>query len=85
MNAEKIESILSELKVNSKGAIRGKNKVIDKIHSEHLIDIHEKQMAIRVYVAKLSTSYSTKEALKMIDEFIYQQQIKSTNSDLTRG
>ena len=77
MNCEKIESILSELKVNSKGSIRGKRKVIDKIHSEHLTDIHEKQMAIRVYVQKIARQYATpatKEAYKLIDEFIYQQQ-----------
>jgi len=76
MNAKKIELILSELKVNSRGAIRGKSKVMNKIHSEHRIDIHEKQMAIRIYVKKLSTAYSTREVLNMIDEFIYQQQNK---------
>jgi hypothetical protein len=28
-----------------------------------------------VYVAKLSTGYSTTEALKMIDEFIYKMSV----------
>lgn len=75
MNCLKIEKILSTLKADSRGFIRGKNKAIDKIHSAHLQDVDSKLMDVRVFVAKLSTGYSTKEALKMIDDFIYKKQI----------
>lgn len=76
MKAEEIDKILKELKVDSIGRIIGKNKAINKIHSAHLKKVDSELMDVRVYVAKLSTGYSTKEALKMIDEFIYQHQIK---------
>lgn len=76
MNCEEIETILRELKVNSRGSIRGKSRVIDKINSKHLTDIDNALMDVRVFVAKLSTGHTTKEALKMIDEFIYNKQIK---------
>jgi hypothetical protein len=74
MNCEKIESILSELKVNARGSIRGKNRVIDKLHSEHLKERDEMLMDIRVYVAKLS-NHPTKESFKAIDDFIYRRTI----------
>ena len=70
MNCEKIETILNDLKVNSVGRIRGKSKVIDMIHSEHLKKVDSDLMDIRVFVAKISTGHTTTEALKMIDEFI---------------
>ena len=75
MNCQEIETILNNLKVDSLGRIRGKNKAIDKLHSEHLKKIDSDMMDIRVYVAKMSTGYSTTEALKMIDEFIYRKQV----------
>lgn len=71
----KIENALNDLKVNSRGSIRGKNRVIDKIHSMHLKKIDSELMDVRVFVAKISTGHSTKEALEMIDEFIYKKQI----------
>lgn len=76
MNCQEIETILNELKVDSLGRIRNKSKVIDKIHSEHLNKVHSDLMDVRVFVAGLSTGYSTKEALKMIDDFIYNKQTK---------
>lgn len=76
MDCQKIETIINCLKVNSLGHIRGKNRVIDKIYSEHLKKIDSDLMDIRIYVAKLSTGHTTTEALKMIDEFIYKIQMK---------
>jgi hypothetical protein len=75
MDCTKIESIINELKVDKLGRIRGKSKVIDKINSEHLSKIDSDLTDIRIYIARLSTGYSTKEALKMIDEFIYKMQV----------
>jgi hypothetical protein len=75
MDCQKIESIINDLKVDSLGRIRGKNKVIDKIHAEHLKKVDSDLMDIRVYVAKLSTGHSTTEALKMIDDFIYKMSV----------
>lgn len=75
MNCEKIETILSELKVDSLGRIRNKSKVIDKIHSEHLKKLDSDLMDIRVYVAKL-TGYSPDQMQRKIDDFIYQLSIK---------
>ena len=75
MDCQKIESIISSLSVNKIGSIRGKGRVIDKIHLEHLKKLDSELMDIRVYVAKLSTGYSSSEVLKMVDHFIYQKQI----------
>lgn len=75
MNCQEIQNALNELKVNSKGSIRGQMRVIDKIHSMHLKKVYSDLMDIRVFVVQLSTGHSTKEALKMIDEFIYKKQI----------
>jgi hypothetical protein len=75
MDFQKIENIINELKANALGSIRGKNKVIDKIHQAHLQKVDSELMAVRIFVAKLSTEYSTKEALQMIDDFIYKRQI----------
>ena len=72
MDCLKIDEILSELKVNSRGSIRGKNRVIDKIHSEHLKSTDNLLMDIRVYVAKLA-NHPNKEAFKAIDDFIYRR------------
>ena len=76
MNCQQIENIINELKVDSLGRIRGKRKVIDKLHSEHLKKVDSDLMDIRVYVARLSTGLSTSDVLNMIDKFIYQKQIK---------
>ena len=75
MDCQKIESIINDLKVDSLGRIRGKSRVIDKIHSEHLKKVDSDLTDIRVYVAKLSTGHSTTEVLKMIDEFIYKMSV----------
>ncbi len=75
MNCQDIQNTLNELKVNSKGVIRGQMKVIDKIHSKHLKDLDNQLMDVRIYISKISTGYTTKEALKIIDEFIYSKQI----------
>lgn len=75
MNSQDIETILSQLKVDKLGRIRGKNKAISQIHSKHLKKLDSELMKIRVFVAQLSTGHSTKEALKMIDDFIYKIQI----------
>jgi hypothetical protein len=75
MNCEIIDNILRELKVNSAYAIRGKNRAVDKIYAEHLKDVDSQLTDVRIFVAKLSTGYSTTEALKMIDEFIYKKQV----------
>lgn len=76
MNSQEIESIINGLKVDAAGRIRGKNTAINKIHSSHLKKLDSDLMDIRVFVAKLSTGYSSIEVLKMIDEFIYKKQIK---------
>lgn len=76
MNCQKIEEIMSALKVNKRGQIRGQGRVMDKLHSEHLKDIDKALMDIRIFVARLSTGYSCSDALKMIDEFIYKTQTK---------
>lgn len=76
MDCQKIQSAINELKVNSKGAIRGQMRVIDKIHSMHLKKVDSELMDVRIFVAKLSTGYSTNEALKMIDDFIYKKQVE---------
>ena len=76
MNCQQIENIINELKVDSLGRIRGKSKVIDKLHSKHLKKVDSDLMDIRVYVARLSTGLSTSDVLNMIDKFIYQKQIK---------
>jgi len=75
MNCDKIDKILSELKVNSSYAIRGKSRVTDKIHQAHLKEIDSKLTDIRIFVGKISTGNSSKEALQMIDEFIYKMQV----------
>jgi hypothetical protein len=76
MNCQQIEEIINELKVNSLGSIRGKNRATDKIHSLHLKDIDNALREVRIFVARLSTAHPTDTALKMVDEFIYKQQIK---------
>lgn len=76
MNCQKIESSIKELKVNSLGRIRNKSRVIDKIHSDHLKSVDSILMDVRIYVNKLSTAHSSTEIIKMVDEFIYQKQIK---------
>ena len=76
MNCQQIENIINELKVDSLGRIRGKSKVIDKLHSEHLKKVDSDLKDIREYVARLSTGLSTSDVLNMIDKFIYQKQIK---------
>jgi len=76
MTAEEIEKVLNEdLKVNSLGHIRGKNTANNKIMSLHLKSIDSDLMDVRIFVAKLSTGLSTKEALNEIDHFIYKKQI----------
>jgi hypothetical protein len=76
MNCQEISDIIDGLKVNSLGRIRGKSQVIDKMHSAHLTDLDNALMDVRVFVARLSTGYSSTEILKMIDEFIYKIQAK---------
>lgn len=76
MNCEKISEAIEKLKVNERGNIRGKRKVIDEIQSMHLNKLYSELMDVRVFVAKLPTGYSTKEALKMIDDFIYKKQVE---------
>ncbi|MEO7044704.1 MAG: hypothetical protein ABI091_05305 [Ferruginibacter sp.] len=76
MNCQQIEEIINELKVNSLGSIRGKNRATDKIHSLHLKDIDNALMEVRIFVARLPNGYSSNTILKMIDEFIYKLQIK---------
>lgn len=76
MKAQQIETALNELKVNSLGRIRGKGKVINKIQNDHYKSIDSVLMDVRIFVARLSTGHSTKDALQMIDEFIYQKQVE---------
>ena len=75
MNCQEIETIVNDLKVDSLGRIRGKNKVIDRLHSAHLKAVDSDLMDIRVFVAKCSTGHSSNDVLKMIDEFIYKKQV----------
>lgn len=74
MNAQQIETALNELKVNSLGRIRGKGKAINTIQNDHYKSVDSTLMDVRIFVARLSTGYSTKEVLHMIDEFIYKKQ-----------
>jgi hypothetical protein len=73
MDCQKIESIINDLKVDSLGRIRGKNKVIDKIHSAHLTNVDNTLSFIRIQVAKLGNS----EDLKKVDEIIYKVQVSA--------
>lgn len=75
MDCNKIENIISELKADSLGRIRNKNKVIDKLHSESLKEVDSLLMDIRVYVAQLSTGYSSTQVLQMVDNFLYKKQL----------
>lgn len=75
MDCQEISKVINELKVNSIGVIRGKRKVIDKVHSMHLKNVDSDLMDVRVFVARLSTGLTTTEALKQIDAFIYKKQI----------
>jgi hypothetical protein len=43
MDSQFIENVLKELKVNSRGQLRGQSRVIDKIHSQHLRDMYENE------------------------------------------
>ncbi len=70
-----IDNALNNLKIDSAGRIRGKNKVIDTIHRQHLKDVDNALMDVRIFVARISTANSTTAALKMIDEFIYKKQV----------
>lgn len=76
MKAQDIENLLNRLKVDELGRIRGKSVVMNGIQSRHLQDMDKSLMDIRVFVARLSTAYGAEKCLKMIDEFIYQKQIK---------
>lgn len=76
MNCKTIEELLGGIKVNARGSMRGKNKVIDKIHAAHLKSRDNELMDIRIFVAKMSTGHDTKTALKLIDDFLYQKSIK---------
>jgi len=69
MNCQDIQNVLNELKVNSKGAIRGKSKVVDKIRSMHLKKIDSDLMDIRVFVAKVAND-SSQNPFSRIDDFI---------------
>ena len=77
MNCDKIDKILSELKVNSSYAIRGKSKVTDKIHQAHLKEIDSKLTDIRILSAKLEndSEMTKKDAFAILDDFIYKMQI----------
>lgn len=46
MDCQDIQNALGQLKVNSKGAIRGQMRVIDKIHSMHLKKIDSERRSI---------------------------------------
>ena len=76
MTAQEIETVLNTLKVDSIGRIIGKSKAINKIQSLHLKKLDSDLTDIRIFVGSLSTGYSTAEALKMIDEFIYKKSIQ---------
>jgi len=76
MNCNEIDKILSGLKVNSLGVIRGKSKVTDKIHQAHLKEIDSKLMDVRVFVAKIKLGHISSEAQKQIDDFVYNMQIQ---------
>ena len=76
MDCQKIYDALEGLRVNSRGQMRGKNKVVDEIHSLHLKNMDEVLMDIRVYVAKLA-NHPNKEAFKAIDDFIYRRSVSA--------
>jgi hypothetical protein len=72
MNCQKIDDAINELKVDSLGRIRGKSKVIDKIHSMHLTELDNVLMNIRIKVAKLGVTAHLLE----VDKIIYEIQEK---------
>ena len=74
MNCQTIEESLNKLTVNSRGSIRGKNKCVDEIHRAHLKTVDNSLIDVRIFVARLSTGHTTKEALQLIDEYIYKKQ-----------
>ena len=72
MNCRDIETILNDLKVNSRGSIRNKNRVIDKIHIAHISKMSSELMDIRVQIAMhLKHDPLTAENL---DRYIYNKQ-----------
>lgn len=75
MNCQDIEEKLKVLKVDSAGRLRNKNKAIDSIHAQHLTEVDNTLMDIRVFIARLSTGLTSKDAFKKIDDFIYNKQI----------
>jgi signal recognition particle GTPase len=75
MNCEKIEKSIDKLIVDKIGRIRNKRKVMDEIHSMHLTSVDSVLTDVRVFVTQISNSHSTKDALNMIDEFLYKKQI----------
>jgi len=69
--AQEIEDLLSELKVDSRGYIRGKRAFTDKIHSMHLMAIDSIITDLRIEVMKLGDD----PILKTVDEILYEKQV----------
>ena len=76
MNCEEIEKIVSELKVNSKGAIRGKGRVIDKLNVLHLKEVNNLLTDLRIKIAIMSTDPKIENKFLAIDELLYKKQVE---------
>ena len=76
MTNQTIEAAIKKLKIDKRGYLRGQNKCIDEIHRAHLKKVDNDLMDIRIFVAKISTANTSKVALAMVDNFIYNKQIK---------
>lgn len=75
MDAQTIEALINQLKVDKLGRIRGKQKLMNAIQVEHFKTVDSSLMDIRVFVAKLSLRIPQKEAMDTIDKFIYEKQV----------
>ncbi len=77
MDCLKIETAINKLKVNASYCIRGKSKVIDEIHSMHLIQLDKILSDIRVEIAlfenQLKKDELTSKIFNKVDDIIYKK------------
>lgn len=74
MNCREIEKILSSLKADSRGNIRGKSYVIDQIHSLHLreIEAHEQALQPKGKTKESAVDYLVKEFSEILGPIVTQ-------------
>lgn len=77
MNCEQIEKILSEIKPDKLGRLRGKNKAIDKIHALCLNHTHWALQEVKVNTARVyhrNREAKSKDFFKQVDKIITDKQ-----------